>query len=75
MACGISGACNYPTDRREPRAAHGAIPRQAVEAIVRESRLAQGLPERISNPVIIARLAVLISAATGSERSDREVRL
>lgn len=42
---------------------HAAFEPGVVARIVRESRLAQGLPERITDPVVIARLAVLVASA------------
>ena len=35
-----------------------------VQRIVRETRLAQGLPERITDPAVLDRLAVLIQGAS-----------
>lgn len=39
----------------------GAFDPEVVQALVRESRLAQGLPERITDPGVLARLAVLVN--------------
>jgi len=54
--------------RKEPVSPNGQprCPRfldSDVRELVRASRLAQGLPERISDPSALSRLAVLIAAA------------
>ena len=41
-----------------------------VLRIVRETRLAQGLPERITDPMVLDRLAVLIAAASRPAKDD-----
>ena len=41
----------------------GGLPIDVVTRLVRDSRKAQGLPERISDPAVLSRLAVLIAAA------------
>ena len=44
--------------------------RQTAVRKVRESRLAQGLPPKISDPAALSRLATLLGTETGSNVSD-----
>ena len=39
---------------------------ETIQRIVRESRREQGLPERISDPSVMAKLAVLVAAVGAS---------
>ena len=40
----------------------------AAERIVAESRAAQGLPDKITDPTVLARVAVLLAAGDGGKR-------
>lgn len=45
--------------------------RANARQIVRETRLSQGLPETITDPVVLARLATLIRAAHGEAEATK----
>jgi hypothetical protein len=47
-------------------AADAELPIEVVTRLVRDSRKAQGLPERISDPAVLARLATLVAAVRTS---------
>lgn len=64
-----------PTTKRAARGCSAVDYLAAGERLARESRLAQGLPPTISDPLVLARLATLVSAVgrstRGAEHHDR----
>ena len=45
--------------------------RADLELQIREERVAQGLPERIADPAVLARIAALLVAASSPQREER----